>query len=637
MLSAIRDRAKGWIAWIIVILITIPFALWGINSYFDALTRIVVAEVDGTEVDSQTYQRALADQRQALQQSLGGRIAPEILDSATFKLQVLEGIVGQLLLTQDAEEQGYRISDAQLKELIQSTGQFQRDGRFAPDLYEGALRRAGSNATEFEQRLREQNAIQQIQNGFTESAFLTTTDLNRMIGLQEQKRRFSYVQIKPGRFKKDVIVPAKEVEAYYFANKEKYRIPEQVRVEYVRLSVDDLIEKITPDEARLRQAYEENIGRYTIPEERRASHILIQIPGGADPAVEKRALEKAESLAKQIRDGAAFAALAKKHSDDTESGAKGGDLGYFNRGMIDQAFEEALYRLKPGEVSAPVRTSFGYHLIKLAKLKPQVRKAFAAVRAQLVKEVSRKQAEERFLELAETFSDFVYERPDSLKPAAETLQLKIQQSAWFGRNGGTGIAANPKIVAAAFSEEVLNQELNSETIELDINTMVALRALGYRESTIKPLIAVRNEIERQLKDDLVRKRAVETGQKIEAALQRGDLLPKVAGRYGLKIRSPGLVSRRDTAGVDARLISALFRAGRPQAGSRIYGSVSLGDAGYVVFALDKVEEGNPANAKDELVDNVKKALTKRRGLGYYLSYQHGLRNRADIVIHADKL
>jgi peptidyl-prolyl cis-trans isomerase D len=636
MLATIRERAKGWIAWIIVVIISIPFALWGINSYLDALNKVVVAEVNGAEIDGDAYQRALDDQRRALQQAMGRRVDPDLLNSPALKRQVVEGMIVRHLLISDVDEQGYRISDAQLREFIQRAAEFQRDGKFDSNAYQTALRRAGYTDLQFEEQLRQQNEIFQIRNGFTASAIDTKHQVDRLLTLRNQQRRFSYIVLQPDRFADSVDVSAEEIQAYYQSNPARFRIPEQVRIEYITLSVPALAKEVTLGDDELRAAYEGERSRYVTPEEREASHILVAVPKGAGEDEEKAALEKAQALLEKIRGGADFATLAREQSDDSVSAEKGGDLGFVSRGMMDPAFENALYGLAEGAVSEPVRSAFGYHLIKLTKIKPSSQKPFEAVRDQIAKDMARKQAEERFIEMSETFRDLVYEHPESLGPASEALGVAIQRSDWFPATGGSGIAADPRVASAAFSDDVLAGGHNSETIELDPNNLVALRVSEHRQSELKPLESVRPQIEKALRSEKARARAVAEGEALVTALAAGGSLKDKAAELGAELKAVGPLAR-DAGDIDRALVGAVFRAPRPQTGQPSYGGTGLGSGAYAVYALEEVIEGDPAKADAAEIETVRSILTKRGGQEFFVAYEQDLRERADVTIHDDKL
>ncbi len=636
MLSQIRERATGWIAWAIVILISIPFALWGINSYFEGLTQVNVATVDGEEIDYQIYQNALSERRRVLLQSLGSNVDPDLFSSEEFKRQVLDGLIDDVLLTEQASRYGYRISDAQLASWIQSLPQFQRDGAFNAELYADTLSRVGYTVAQFEQAQRRQSTFEQMRNGLTDSAFVTDADVDSMLALLYQERQADYVLFTPEMFTGDVEVADADIETEYETNKSRYRTPERLRVEYLELSVDGLAEGIEPNEEELRQLYEENIGRYRAPEQRRASHILITVAEGADDEAVQSALQRAEELSALAREGADFAELARENSQDTGSAQQGGDLGVINRGVMVEPFENAVFSMSEGEISEPVRSPYGYHVIKLSELVPERVRDFDEVRDQVRDQERRRQAESQFIDLSESFRNLVYERPDSLQPASDELGLEIKQSDWFTRSSGDGIAADARLREIAFGEEVLEQELNSEVVERGANALVAMRRLEHASAQPRPLDEVRDEIRERLERTQAASLAVKKGEELVAALLAGGEWATLVAQTGREVEV--LPARRRDAVGEARDVAALvFSAPAPQGGAPAFGGGAIAGERYAVFRLSGVTLGNPEQVDDPERERVAGALQRRRGFEYFLSFQTGLRQRADIKVYAEQL
>jgi peptidyl-prolyl cis-trans isomerase D len=636
MLSTIREKTQGWIATILLALIGIPFALWGINSYFERGGKLTVAEVDGVTIDANEYRQALEQQRQQLQQMLGRGVDPRMFDNPAFKQQVLNGLIDRTLVRMQAEKAGYRVGNAELSAFIQSIPQFQRNGHFDPQLYEQLVRQAGLRVPDFEQRLRNDTAVQQLGDGFTESAFVTETDLARLVQLQSEKREIDYSLVAPARFMGTASATAQDIEAYYQAHREEFKIPEQVRVQFIRLSVEDIAKAITPTEADLRKAYADNADRYVTPEERRVSHILIEVPANAPVEQQQKALKTAEEVRAQIVHGTDFAQLARKYSADKVSAAKGGDLGFVRRGTMVKEFDAALFSLRPGQVSAPVKTQYGYHVLKLVAVKPEVRRSFAQVEPELRDQVRRRTAEDRFADLSEKFNDLVYEHPDSLNQAAETLGVPLQQSDWFSRSGGSGIAADPKVLEAAFSPEVITQANNSSPIETG-NALVALRLLAHKDATTKALGEVRAQVEQAVKQEHAQAAAAKFADELVAAAKSGSDLNAAAAQRGVPVNRNKVLTRAQSGQLDPRLVTAVFKATSPRSGKIEYGKVALGTAGYAVYALKRVEVPPLEQLDPATKTQVRQLLERREGSDYYASYIAGLRQRVPVKVYNDRL
>ncbi|MFB3086906.1 MAG: SurA N-terminal domain-containing protein [Acidiferrobacterales bacterium] len=630
MLSAIREKTHGIIAAFILALIIIPFAFFGMSSYFTGDVDINVAEVNGIEISQDTY-------RNALNRFLASNIDPSIVARPEFKQQVLDSLVEEVLLTNNTLDEGYRTGDAELGRLIRTAPEFQRNGAFDPELYSARLRQEGLNQQAFEERLRSRRVSSQIQSGFAGSVLLLPAERAAVQRLWQQMREFDYVIIRPGKFSGSIDVSEEEIKAYYELQPVQFKIPEQVRIEYIRLSAPDLAEKYHATEEELRRTYEQDVTLYSIPEQRRISHILIELPADAEMEEEKKALAQSREIEKKLRAGADFAALAKELSADSGTAEAGGDLGYVERGTLPKELEVAAFGLKAGEISEPVRTSFGFHIAKLTELKPGSRKSFAEARPDLEKALRQRRGEEEFYEKFEQMSNLVYEQADSLASAAEALGLEVMQSGWFGREGGQDIATQPRVVEAAFSPEVLVESRNSDAIEIDRENLVALRVVGHREAVRKPLADVRAEIDKRLRKESARERAAALGVELVKRLRAGESLDALAQAQGLELVRVKKVTRLKPEGVDRRLVAAVFKTQRPRTGEATYGEVDLGAGGYGVFALTRVEEGDTDQAEDALKQRVERILNQRRGAGMYVDYVRRLREMADIETHPDRL
>lgn len=635
MLQRIREKIEGWFATLILGLITVPFALWGINSYFDGDSKIHVADVNGMKISADNYRNALDQQRRSIQKYLGKNFQPSLIDNPEFKQRVVEQLALEVLVTQAAHDQGYRVSDGQLAQLIKEDPTFQRDGKFDPGLYQTLLRRAGKDARAIEAGLRDDLVKRQFAAGFGETAILANADVNALIGLLDQKREIGYVTFSPESFAAKVSLAPDAAEAHYRAHVEQYTRPERVRIEYLVLSANELAAKIKPSEDDLRKAYSEDIARFSTPEQRRVSHILINLPASA--AEQQQALAKIEAIRAQALNGADFARLAKQHSQDVGSSGNGGDLGLIERGLFHPEFERAALALKAGEVSKPVRTKDGYHLIKITALKPEVRKPFAEVRDVIDKELRKRLAEEQFFEMSERFRTLTFEQADSLQPAAQALGLKIAQSDWFTRDGGVGIAADRKVVEAAFDPELRTQGRNSNTLELADNSLVVIRALAHEPAAQRPFTEVRADIEQTLRREAARGAAAKAGENLLTALNGGGDLSVLAKQQGLKPLTPKPFARHQAAGLDPKLVEAVFKAARPADGRPVHGGAEMLNGGYAVFALRRVEPGNPEQADPKVKAQARQMLNERRGAGLYNDYRSTLRKQASVKINADKL
>ncbi|MHB8345957.1 MAG: SurA N-terminal domain-containing protein [Acidiferrobacterales bacterium] len=638
MLTTIHEKTQGWITAIILGLLAIPFALWGVNSYFEYSGATKVAMVDGHSVSVVAYHSTLERQRASLEEAMGRSADPGIFDSRQFKERVLNGMIDRMLLNHAAASQGYRISNTDLAEYIRQAPQFRKDGRFDPQLYLSFVRTTGYGVREFETRVREQRIQQQMEAGLIASTIVTPDDLENLVRLMGEQRVATYVLIGPARYMAGVTVTPEQIKTYYAAHLDQYRTPEQVRVQYIELSASSLEKTVNPAEQALKRSYENNIARYTTPEERRASHILIALPPNASPQAADKALLEAQNIRTRLLRGANFARLAKKYSADTVSAAKGGDLGFVEPGSLDKNFVTALFGLKkPGDISEPVRTKFGYHIIKLTAIRPAVIIPFAKARPQVAADWRQRHAIDRYYSESDRFRNLIFEQSDSLTPAAHAFGLQVMESGWFSRSGGQGIAANPKVVAAAFDPDVLKQGHNSHAIRLGSHTLLAIRVIAHQDASIRPMAEVSDQIRQKLLMKAALVRAGLVGNAALKSLNQGASLAAVAQQDGLQVIGPVTVTRSQNDDLAPALVEAMFSAGRPTGNRPLYASADLGADGYAVFALTRVEPGSMATATKGLKERAARVLAQHQGSDYFKDYLDGLRQQAKIKIYRKRL
>lgn len=635
MLTTIREKTQGWIAGIILALVAVPFALWGINAYFEGGGRVNVAEVNGADISVDSYRRSLEEQRRSLQRMFGRGVDPRLFDTPAFRQQVLDSLIDDLLFVAEVESQGYRASTADLARQIRSVPQFQRDGQFDPKLYEALVRNEGRDVRSYEAGLQQNFALRQAQSGFDQSALLMPSDVESLLKLQGQEREATIAMLRPARLRGRVQVSAQDIEQEYQANAARYTTTERVRIEYIRLAASDLAAGIRISDEDVRKAMAETAASTVGKEERRARHILIKLASGADAKAEQAAMDKIQGLRAKLTSGADFATLARQNSEDPGSAAQGGDLGFVGRGVMVKEFEQALFALKKAELSAPVRTSFGLHLVQLTDIKKPPAAPVVA-RAKLEADLKTRKAEERFFELSEKLNNLVYEQPDSLKPAAETLGLGIQTSDWFTRSGGSGMLANPKLIEAAFDPEVLTQGRNSNVIELGPNSLLALRIHAHEPPRQQPLAEVRAQIEAALIAKAAHAEAGRLAEEALAKLRAGQAFDAVTKQYGMELLGQRAYGRK-TSGVEPSVLGALFKAAHPQATEPVFGNTTLADGTVAVFALKRVIEPAKSDSKDAEAQSLRKALEARRGREFLESYRAGLRQQAKIKVYKDQM
>lgn len=562
MLEFIRTKAQGWLAWIIVGLIIATFALFGIEQYLGGGREASVASVNGQEISQQRLQQAYQMQRQRLQEMFGENFNPEMFPEARMKEQILDDLIQQELLVLAAKDSGLRIGDEQLASMIREVPQFQRDGKFSQEVYEQALRSQGQGVATFEERARRDVLTQQLQIAVMGSEFSTTSEELALMQLRLQTRDVGFMVLSAASYEKEMSVTDEEIGRYYDENAARFAIPEQVSVNYIELNAQTMASTIPVSEQEIAARYESQSENYRTPEERKARHILIRLAKDADEKSVAEAKGRIDELAQRIAKGESFAELAKANSQDPGSAVQGGDLGYFGRGMMDPAFETATFALKKGEVSQPIRSSFGFHLIQLDEVRGGDTKPLSEVRSQIAAEIRQEQADQKFFELAGKLGNLVYEHPDNLDEASSQLGLPLQQSAPFARSGGAGIASNQKVVAAAFTDKVLKDGENSEVIEVNDKHLVVLRLREHTPEKQRPLGEVKAQITAQLKKDKAKLRAEEVADALLTRLAKGEDPRVLAKEAKVEWRRVANAAREGSE-LPPAVVTQAFRMPRP--------------------------------------------------------------------------
>ena len=635
MLSAIREKATGWIAWIIVILISIPFALWGVNSYFEGATQIVIAVANGVEIEQSDYQRALAQKQRQLVQLAGRDLGTEYLDSPVFKRQVVDSMIDEALAREFSRDRGFRISDNQLNRFIRTTEAFHTNGQFDNERYERLIGNAGLSVQGFQAQQRQQLTTDQMRISLAETAFVSQTELNYALKLLNQKRSAVYAILLLEHFLEGVKITDEDISNEFDAKRAVYFEPPQARVAYVELSVARLADAIKIDDSAVKKHYDDAPRRYSKPGSRSASHILLPLAAGA--AAEEAVRAKAARLVSEARGGADFAELARTYSKDAGSATRGGDLGVIQKGAMVPPFEKAVFALSAGEISEPVKTEFGYHVIKVTRVSKTEAIPFEEVREDIATALRRRGGEAEFVQLAEQLGNIAFEQPDSLEPLTDQLGLAIQTSDWFSGAMGTGIAANPKVRKAAFSDEVLVDGLNSGVIEINPDTLIVFRKLEHRER--RPMLL--EEVSDQIKTTLENRQAVlaleQAGNAILTALTDGTPWAELLGRYGLVEASLPAAVEEITDPQEQAIAVKVFAAPHPGAGAPVFGGGQISPEVFAIYRLDAVTMGDPSAVEQEEREQVRTAILRRQGDLLFDGFRADLRKAADVKIFDDRL
>ncbi len=617
---------------VVLFVVAIPFLFFGVDSYIRSSgTGQSVARVGDYKISEQEFVDALRNRQEALRRMTQGKLDSRLLDSPELRLATLDSLVQRRLLLDRAVRAGMTVSDSHLQDVIAGQPAF-KDGsnRFSYERYQQVLRSEGMVPAVFEARLRQDLMLEQQREGYFDSGFVPKTVLDRLVRLAEQEREVSQYRVTPDRFVGEVQIGEEAIKQYYEANPQAFQIPERVKVDYVMLSAESLVPQIKLEPAEIKQFFESRRSQYRTEEARRASHILISVDGASGAEAQQKAQARAEEIYKEaIEKPASFADLAKKYSQDPGSAANGGDLGFISLGSMKDVpeFEAALFKLKEGEISQPVATKHGFHIVRLTALQPSQGKSFEEVQGQIEGDLKRQRAGRKFAELADRFSNVVYEQFESLKPAAELLNSEVKRSGWITRNSAEPTVLNhPRLLEAAFSQDVLKDRRNSEAVEVAPNTLVAVRLAEHSPASERPFAEVRAEIEKLLKRRAATKRAIETGAEQLEQLKQGKSI-------AVDWSAPQLVSRGERKGVSEAIVRQAFRVDAEKLPA--YAGVEDPDGGYALVRVSRVVKA------EEIAPDRRRGFGEglRQVLGQqeFAAYLSSVRQKAEIEINKERL
>ncbi|UVK91885.1 SurA N-terminal domain-containing protein [Pseudomonas atacamensis] len=620
MLQNIRDNSQGWIAKTIIGVIVALMALTGFDAIFQATThKNEAAKVNGDEISQNELSQAVDMQRRQLMQQLGKDFDASLLDEKMLRESALKGLIDRKLLLQGAEQAKFSFSEAALDQVILQTPEFQVDGKFSSERFDQVIRQLGYSRMQFRQMLAQEMLIGQLRAGVAGSGFVTDAEVLAFARLEKQTRDFATLNVKadPAAVK----LTDDEVKAYYDEHAKEFMTPDQVIIDYVELKKSSFFDQVAVKDEDLEAAYQKEIAN--LAEQRRAAHILIEVN---DKTTEAQAKAKIDEVQARLAKGEKFEALAKEFSQDPGSANNGGDLGYAGPGVYDPAFEKALYSLSKDQVSEPIRTDFGYHLIKLLGVEAPEVPTLASLKDKLTRELKAAQVEQRFVEATKQLEDSAFEASDLAQPAAD-LKLTVHTSKPFGREGGEGVAANRAVVTAAFSPEVIDEGANSTAIELDPETVIVLRSKEHLKPAQLPLESVSAAIRTQLTKEHASAEAKTRAEKLIADLRDGKApLDKAIDGQNWKITE---AATRGQEGVDPAVLQALFRMPKPAAKDKpTFSSVMLPDGSLMVVRLNGVNEA--AAPTDEEKAQYRRFLASREGQQDFAAYRKQLEAEAEI-------
>lgn len=633
MLQTIRNVVTGWFAVVIVALLIIPFAFWGINYYFDPAPDRTVAKVNDREISVAEFQRAYFNYRQQLSEFLG---SIDLSDEEPIKRETLEMLIETEVLGQLARKSGMRLGDDDVVRLIAGLEAFQYGGRFDPELYNQALRRLGMTPASFEEQLRAEMLQEQFQAAILDTAFVTSREINDLARIQSETRDIVYSIIDSRPIYDEIEVSDEDIAAYYEANQDYYMEPEQIRIEYLEMTVDALADELVFSDDELLAYYENNKLRYEDEETRRTTQLYIKLDEDADEDQVAQAEQHMAFMMERIDAGDSLEEIATEYSAQFGPDFDLLTLGYLAPGVMAPAVDEVVFDMEEEEIRGPLRSEVGKHIIRLDDIRPPVENIFENMRDQVEQDYALEQAEQLFLERIDDLATLSFEHPDTLEVAAEAVGLPIKTSDWFDRGGGSGIAAHGDVVMTSFSEEVLETGHNSDVIELDLDHMVVLRIIDRQPEQQIPLDEVRDEIVDDLRFERAQAEARRIGEEILAALRNGDDYDHLARQFGVEWHYAEDVTRDDFE-VNRTVLRTAFRAGKPEAGAPIHTGVSIGSGDYIIVGVEAVHEPSEDTLTADERQALESRLARARAESNWQLLVEEARRAADVRIYEDNL
>lgn len=624
MLEKIREGSQGFWAIVILGLVILSFVFAGVGGYITSSGEPAAATVNGEEISVSSLERAYQNERARMEAQYGEAFSVMAADEnylQQFRQGVLDRLIADALIEQAAADMGLRVSDEQVRSAVAAMPQFQIGGTFNNQRFQAILRQAGFKTSTFMDYMRREMTRQQVVRALLGSEFALKDSAEQVFALQRQTRDGRVLTVSAEQFKGDITLTDDELQAYYQENITQYDTQEQVKVAYVELMVSDIEPQIEVTEEQAEAYYADNSGNYRTEEERRASHILIE--AGDD---EDAAREKAEALLAQLQDGAEFAALASEHSDDTFSAENGGDLDWFGRGVMDPAFEDAVFALEnTGDITSVVESAFGFHIIKLTDVKPSDVTPFAEVKDDIIAMLKRDKAIEEFYALQQRMEEVAFEAADSLEDVAAEVNKEVKTTELFTRESAPQPIASADALAAAFSEELVEEGLNSNVIEISDEHVLVLRVVEHAPERTKSLDEVRSIIEDALMADKAQQAAREWAESLMARISEGEDVSATLAEKGLNWEVKEGITRFG-ADIAPAAAEALFKLG-VEDNARTVAELSSGDVAIV--ELTNIH-ASPAPQEPELA-GLQQQLQSSQSQQIMTALIESLKNDAEIV------
>lgn len=610
MLQSLRDKIQGWPAIIMFGLLSLLLAGWGVGNYVVSKRATWVAKIDGHEISQHDFREQMNNLRRNAAQKQGDDFDPARFRKPDVMNSVLDQMIDSYLLKQSGNDLGMVVTDADVRRKIASMSSFQVNGKFDPDAYKAVLANSRLSVDQFQNKVRSDIASRQLPRAIAATSPISDATVADYLKLQLQTRDLAWVTL-PRPALQDTEVAEADIKSYYKAHKDEFVRPRQVSLNYIELSANHMDTGKPPTDEDLRARYQDEKSRFVEPEQRKVAHILVDVPDDADADAKQAALDKARKIEKKAKaDKSDFDQLAKKYSDDAGSAASGGELGWLQKGVTGQAFEKAVFAMDKGEISDPIRTSDGYHVILLQNVRRGDAKSFDEVRDQLAEEVRKSQRATKYSKVAGKLTDEAYKNPSSLAPAAKAIDADIHSTEPFAQDGtDSGMAAHDKVVKAAFSDNVLEDGNNSDPISLGDDHIVVIRVKNDQPAKTRPLDAVSDRIRQKILDQRAQSRGQQQAEKLLAKVRKQGGLDAVDTDHQLHSRD-GI--KRQQRGLPDALLDKAFSLPHPDDDTPQYASVALGGGRFAVLALRHVHAGNA----DDIPKQQRQLLTRQMRQAY---------------------
>jgi peptidyl-prolyl cis-trans isomerase D len=624
MLQTIRDKITGWVAGLFLGAIAVVFIFWGID--FQSTNAAFAAKVDGERIPVETVRQAWQRRQSQLQQMLRNELPPDMAKAQ--QQAILDQYIQQTLLTQRANNFGYKVSDEALAKRVMEVPEFQVEGKFSQDRYNGLLRQNGLTEARFEAQLQGDLLLEQLQKGVLDSAFTLPYELERRYALEKQQREVDYVLIAANDFAPSVTVTDEQIQKFYEQNSNDFLLPETVDLQYIELTREQAESKVDVSEQALKDYFAQLKERFESPEQRQARHILVTATDGQDDGA---AQKKAQELTDKAKGGADFAQLAKDNSKDPGSAAQGGDLGLAQKGMFVGPFEDALFSMQPGEIRGPVKTQFGYHVLKLEKIEAGRQQSFEEARAEVEAEYRKDKAQTAFYDDSQKMADAAFAALTELDTVAKSMNVPVREVKAFTRQGGGEFGAEQGVIDAAFSEDVLERRQNSPLVAVGDDKAVVLRVTGHTPAAPRPLAEVRGQIESRLRAQAARDAAAAKGADAVARLQKGESWESLSAS-GLRPVGKRFVTRDDSI-APASVLRSAFQAPKSEISeTKPYVSgVTTDDGNYAVLAVTQARSGEADKEPEQERTARRRQAEVRAGSEELTAYVEEAQRNADIV------